>query len=270
MVLGKSCKLIPVMLMNVLLYRRRFAPHKYLVVALVTLGISMFMGFGDKKVGHGKGTGGDAKSQGSSFIGMLYLLINLGIDGATNSTQDEIFDKYAVTGQQMMFWINLMCTCVTTVLALLPLPYIPVLHPSDGWRSEVTIVREFIREYPGVLYPLAQFSLTGSLGQLFIFETLQHFGSLTLVYVFNFCLCGLRLFLHRTITLTRKMFTMLLSVIVYNHKLSGGQWAGAGVVFAGISVEALVKRKGTYRTIIWSILRLTALGLVYNYFRRTC
>ncbi len=48
----------------------------------------------------------------------------------------------------------------------------------------------------------------------------------------------------RTITLTRKLFTMLLSVFVYNHKLTPGQWAGAGVVFAGISVEAWVKRQG--------------------------
>lgn len=37
---------------------------------------------------------------------------------------------------------------------------------------------------------------------------------------------------------------MLLSVIVYNHKLTKGQWLGAAVVFAGISVEAIVKRKG--------------------------
>ena len=37
---------------------------------------------------------------------------------------------------------------------------------------------------------------------------------------------------------------MLLSVVVYNHKLTPGQWAGAGIVFAGISVEALVKRTG--------------------------
>ncbi len=37
---------------------------------------------------------------------------------------------------------------------------------------------------------------------------------------------------------------MLLSVVVYNHTLTPGQWLGAGVVFAGISVEAWVKRKG--------------------------
>lgn len=39
---------------------------------------------------------------------------------------------------------------------------------------------------------------------------------------------------------------MLLSVVVYNHQLTLGQWAGAAVVFAGISVEAFVKRKGVY------------------------
>jgi solute carrier family 35 (UDP-galactose transporter), member B1 len=37
---------------------------------------------------------------------------------------------------------------------------------------------------------------------------------------------------------------MLLSVIVYNHQLTLGQWLGAAIVFAGISVEAVVKRKG--------------------------
>ena len=36
------------------------------------------------------------------------------------------------------------------------------------------------------------------------------------------------------------MFTMLLSVFMYDHKLTPGQWAGAGVVFAGISVIALI------------------------------
>ena len=46
--------------------------------------------------------------------------------------------------------------------------------------------------------------------------------------------------------MTRKLFTMVLSVIVYNHKLTKGQWLGAVVVFAGISVEAFVKRKGTF------------------------
>lgn len=225
MVLGKSCKLVPVMLMNFVMYRRRFAPHKYIVVAMVTVGISVFMGFGNEKPSKASSNG----EQGShgQLIGILYLLVNLILDGAVNSTQDEVFVRYKVTGQQMMFWINLFCTLLSTALGTLPLPHIPVLHPSGGLQSEFPNAIGFIRTHPSVIVPLVQFSLTGALGQLFIFETLQHFGSLTLVMI----------------TLTRKMFTMVLSVVVYDHKLTLGQWAGAGIVFGGISVEAWVKRK---------------------------
>jgi solute carrier family 35 (UDP-galactose transporter), member B1 len=44
---------------------------------------------------------------------------------------------------------------------------------------------------------------------------------------------------------------MLLSVFVYNHKLTPGQWMGATIVFAGISVEAYVKRKGDHQTLFF-------------------
>jgi UDP-galactose transporter B1 len=185
MVLAKSCKLVPVMVMNVLLYRRAFAQHKYVVVALVTVGITMFMGFGGEDAKkHG------VKSQGNqtlwhTFIGMTYLLINLILDGATNSTQDEIFARYKVSGQQMMFWINLLCTLLTSLISMLPLPYIPVLHPSTGGQTELKSALVFLRSHPTIIYPLVQFALTGALGQLFIFETLQHFGSLTLVYALS-------------------------------------------------------------------------------------
>jgi UDP-galactose transporter B1 len=36
---------------------------------------------------------------------------------------------------------------------------------------------------------------------------------------------------------------MLLSVIVFDHTLTTGQWAGVGVVFGGIGVEAAMKRR---------------------------
>lgn len=165
--------------MNVLLYRRKFAPHKYLVVFMVTTGITVFMGMNGKS----KSKASDAQQVNpyANAIGISYLLINLALDGAINSTQDEIFARYKVTGQQMMFWINLFCTLISTALAILPLPYIPVIHPSPGGSSELYNVVAFIRTHPSVVTPLAEFAVTGALGQLFIFETLQHFGSLTLV-----------------------------------------------------------------------------------------
>ncbi|VDB85557.1 unnamed protein product [Peniophora sp. CBMAI 1063] len=231
MVLAKSCKLVPVLLMNVLLYRRRFALHKYAVVFLVTAGISMFMfASPDKKHGKGSSSKGDEGKQ--PWIGMLYLLANLLLDGMTNSTQDEVFARapWKVSGQHMMLYINAFSLLITTGLSVLPLPHVPVLHPGPPGVPELMEAIEFVRGHEGVLGPLLAFAACGAVGQLFIFETLEHFGSLTLV----------------TVTLTRKLFTMLLSVVVYRHTLASGQWAGAAVVFAGIALEAWVKRRDVH------------------------
>ncbi|GMK56391.1 hypothetical protein CspeluHIS016_0302310 [Cutaneotrichosporon spelunceum] len=237
MVLAKSCKLIPVLLLNVLLYRRRFGAHKYAVVALVSMGISMFMLFGGKK----KAGGGD------SAFGLLLLLVNLLIDGLTNSTQDQIFTLYpSYSGQQMMFIMAFLQLTLLTPAMLLPLPsrpssvfsHLPLLSsllPRE--RGETLSLSlsppillqslRFLASHPTALAPLAAYAALGGLGQLFIFETIAHFGSLTLVMV----------------TVTRKLFTMLLSVFVFGHKLTPGQWAGVAVVFAGIGVEAGFKRR---------------------------
>lgn len=184
MVLGKSCKLVPVMIMNILLYRRRFAPHKYLVVFMVTTGITIFMGFGNDNAKPSKVHNSSSQTQMpyANIIGITYLLISLTLDGAINSTQDEIFSRYNITGQQMMFWINMFCTLITLMMTVLPLPHIPVIHPSTGGKAEFIDALAFIRDHPSIIQPLALFAFTGALGQLFIFETLQRFGSLTLVY----------------------------------------------------------------------------------------
>jgi UDP-galactose transporter B1 len=180
MVLAKSCKLVPVMLMNVLIYRRKFAPHKYLVVTLVTAGITAFMFFGNEKPRQKSGVSASVGGYGQ-MIGMIYLLLNLLLDGLTNSTQDQIFSTYKPSGQQMMLFINLFSTVLSTTLSILPLPYIPVIHPTESSQTELGYAIEFVRTHPEILWPLVQFAVTGALGQLFIFETLQHFGSLTLV-----------------------------------------------------------------------------------------
>lgn len=39
------------------------------------------------------------------------------------------------------------------------------------------------------------------------------------------------------------MVTMLLSVFLFGHNLTLGQWGGVGVVFAAIGMEAEMKRQ---------------------------
>lgn len=221
MVLGKSSKLLPVMFLHLVLYRRRFPGYKYLVVATVTTGVGMFTLF------HPIDGGTANKGGGNSFWGLFLLSINLLADGFVNSTQDQIFSaNKGLTGPQMMYGFNLSSTLIITIYLLTT-----YLLPSPT-PSEITTAIKLIQLHPRILLDILAFSVSGAIGQIFIFLTLSMHGSLILV----------------TITVTRKLFTMLLSVVWFNHSLSMGQWIGVGLVFGGIGLEAYWTRKAKLLT----------------------
>ncbi|ORZ18514.1 UAA transporter [Absidia repens] len=211
MILGKSCKLVPVMFMNVLVYRRRFPLHKYICVALVTAGVSLFMLY------HNVDSSNKKAAATNSMWGLFLLCTNLAIDGLTNATQDQIFHTYSsiVSGQHMMFYMN-------AIGSLFSASYL-VLHPYNDELQQAIL---FCSTHPAVIRDILLFGLCGAIGQCFIFYTLQHYGSLRLV----------------TVTVTRKLFTMLLSVFWFNHVLSVGQWSGVALVFSAIGLEAYIKK----------------------------
>ncbi|BGO88933.1 UDP-galactose transporter [Rhodotorula toruloides] len=226
LLLGKSCKLVPVMLMNILLYRRKFPFHKYALVALVTAGIWAFMAFKPSKPGKVGGR------ETSSVLGLVLLAINLIFDGVVNATQDHVFSTFTLDGEQMMFFMNAFATLFTFAALIFPFSLtpsflLPASAGSGAHFNELSSALAFIRTHPSVKVDILLFGLTGSIGQLFIFATLSLYGSLTLV----------------TITVTRKMATMLLSVFVFEHRLTKGQWAGVGMVFGAVAMEAIIARR---------------------------
>lgn len=226
MILGKSCKLVPVMVMSYILYRKKFSPSKYLAVALITLGVSLFM-FMDphkksKEGGHGtsKTDNSEERTLLTGLYGLFLLTMNLAIDGITNSTQDRIFHAYKINGQQMMLFMNV-CS------AILMSTYLLLSNPFTG---ELSSALEFCSAHPRIWIDIGLFSVCGALGQVFIFYTLQNFGSLVLV----------------TVTVTRKMLSIILSVVWFGHVLSLGQWVAVGIVFFGIGLEDLMKLRGNF------------------------
>lgn len=207
MILGKSCKLVPVMIMNWLVYRKRFEAYKYFTVGLITLGVSGFMLFEPHRSGKSEAV--------NSLWGLSLLLINLLIDGATNSWQDQLFILHKIKSLQMMFFMSLFSAGIMfSYLVVWP------------WTSELSKALAFIAEYPAVLGDLAMFCLCGALGQVFIFLTIENFGSLSLV----------------TVTVTRKLFTILLSLFWFNHQLRPVQWVFVGLVFVALGIETYAKQ----------------------------
>lgn len=232
-ILAKSCKLLPVMALHVTLFRKKYPLYKYLVVASVTLGVAIFTLYNPstakKAAKKAKSTSADA----NQLLGLFLLGVNLLFDGLTNTVQDHIFGTFkGFTGPQMMCAQNIIST-VLTVAFLLTSPFIaatpigPLLGLSAQNGGELKEALNFITTYPAVGWDVLAFSACGAIGQVFIFHTLAHFSSLLLV----------------TVTVTRKMLTMIVSVFAFGHSLTQTQVLGVGLVFGGIGAEAVIARR---------------------------
>ena len=79
----------------------------------------------------------------------------------------------------------------------------------------------YVHNNPSVIKYLATAAITSALGQNFVFFTISNFNSLTLM----------------TITTTRKLFTFILSVHLFGHRVFPLQWIGMGMVFSGLVYE---------------------------------
>ncbi|KAF1829638.1 UAA transporter [Decorospora gaudefroyi] len=230
-ILAKSCKLLPVMFLHISLFQKRYPLYKYAVIGFVTLGVAVFTLHSPStaKKAAKKGVSADA----SQALGLMLLGVNLLFDGLTNTVQDHIFGTFkGFTGPQMMCAQNIMSTALTVAYLILS-PYVANtslgswLGLSATGNGELSDALSFVTKYPSVGWDVLMFSACGAVGQVFIFHTLAHFSSLLLV----------------TVTVTRKMLTMVWSVWWFGHEITGMQWVGVGLVFGGIGAEAAVGRR---------------------------
>jgi len=202
--LAKSCKLVPVMFMGVVLHRRSYPWRKYLSVFLVTVGVSSFMLLLPSK----------GAQVTNSLYGLALVTINMLLDGYTGSTQDELLKGKQVTAYQLMFWMNLFSFGLMLAWILNP------------WNPELVEAAKFLVTTPKAFSDIALFCVCGALGQTFVFKSLGSFGSITLV----------------TITVTRKLLTIVLSVIFYGHKVALLQWMAIATVFVGILIDSFASK----------------------------
>ncbi|ADM11341.1 UAA transporter protein [Encephalitozoon intestinalis ATCC 50506] len=198
LIIAKSCKLLPIALMNFLIYRRTLTRRKYFSLCLISISVLSFSYFDGKN------------SSGSrlSLIGILVLTTSLLADGIINSTQDHIFRKFQASSFHMMYYTNLFRFLISFTVILL----------TDNLRYSIA----FIKATPEVAPDLLLYSTFNIFGQIVIYSMIQSHGSLTLTKV----------------NLTRKMFSILLSLIVFGHKIKKIQALSILGVLGSIALEA--------------------------------
>lgn len=209
-IIAKSCKLIPVLLMKVLLFKRKVPTSKYLVILLVTVGLYTFMR--NQSTAHHSVARTDRGSNALAGLGLVG--INLALDGLINSIQDQVFYHSKITGPEMMFLMGISSSVLLGT------------YLSSPYVTELSETISFLSENPGLTPYILLFTLCGALGQCFVYYTLQELGSLSLV----------------TLTMTRKMASILLNIVLFRHHLSRLQWFGVLVVLSGITLDSKTRK----------------------------
>ena len=214
-VLVKSCKPVPVIFVGMVLYRRTYTWYKLVGVALLCSGIALFSSAKGGSVKSPSATGNGSSDTFNLVLGILLVSGNLLLDGYTNNEQDEIFAKHGASSIELMKNVNLW-----TVLYL-------VVYLLGGYAvmADQSELSQSVRVFSGsteLRYDIMMFCICAGVGQVLIFKVMKEFGSLAWI----------------AISITRKLFTILVSVFMFGHPIKPIQWFGIFCVFMGITVEA--------------------------------
>ena len=210
--LAKSAKLAPVMVGSLLLGGAKYSLRDYMQVLAIIAGTAILSLTKKKSSGE------------SSQLGVVFILLALCMDGVTGGVQKRLLANMKSHSIQprpydFMLWTNLFM-CVFGVMISLTL-------------GDFASGMNYCSENPEVFSLIWRFSLCSAIGQSFIFYTVARFDPLV---------CG-------TVTTTRKIFSVLLSIFFKGHVVTFQGWCGLGLACAGILSEIYHKVTASRRKV---------------------
>ncbi|KAK8825606.1 hypothetical protein WA577_000779 [Blastocystis sp. JDR] len=203
-VLGKSCKMIPVLLAGTIFGTRKYSLRKYISVFIITSGIVLFQMMSKKK---------RISQESNSTFGLILLFLSLCMDGVCGMQQDVVVPRFKPSPLRLQQMLNVFGMLVSFATATL--------------TGELRPGVQFLLRNRQCLWYAVQFGLCSSVGQMFILYTVRHFPPLVL----------------STITTTRKFFSILISVLFMGNEISFYQWIGVVLVFFGIFFDKMGSQK---------------------------
>lgn len=164
----------------------------------------------------------DKKSSGdadSSTLGVIFILLALVMDGLTGGVQKKLLSdlkRVNLTPQpyDLMTYTNAFMMLFALIVSVVTVEF------SQGLK--------YCQQNPAVFQLIWKFSLCSAIGQSFIFYTLARFDPLV---------CS-------TVTTTRKIFSVILSILLKGHNVSGLGLVGLSLAVGGILSEISRKYNG--------------------------
>jgi UDP-galactose transporter B1 len=194
------------MLGSLLLGGASYTVREYLSVLAIIIGTVA--------VSMGKKSGGEENSP----LGLAFIFLSLSCDGITGGLQKRMMKNASDSASKpksydFMFWTNFYMGIAALIVA--------------SAFGELNAGVSFCVNNPALLEKILKFSVCSAIGQSFIFYTISSFDPLVCT----------------TVTTTRKVFSVLLSILLKGHSLTPQGWGGLAVASGGILSELLDNKK---------------------------
>ena len=201
LILGRSIKIVPVLVSEVLFDRRFPSTRRCSSFFVTTSGLLMFSISSSFKQ--------DIEERTAGNIGFFLLFLSLCADGVISFSQKHMVNEKKEKPRVFELMLHL-----ASWQALFS--FIMVVF---SWREKGGV--SFCLENPKVMGLMLWPSIIESIGQIFIYELIINHGP----------------FFTSMITTLRKFITILLSVIIFGHVLTVTQWVSILMVFFGCSID---------------------------------
>jgi adenosine 3'-phospho 5'-phosphosulfate transporter B2 len=193
--LGKSFKMMPVMIWGLIISGKSYTWQDWLVAAAITGGVTEFLLTGPIS---------SSTSQGTTWEGLVLLVCFLAFDGLTSTMQEKLFKEYKTTKYNQMFYVNLASIVVSII----------IVSAQQKWGYCFSFIGAHGYFMPQVLL----LSGAAASSQWFIYTMIKDFGALVFAAAMN----------------VRQVISIIISYIDYNTSITGLQVLGLGVVFSAL------------------------------------
>jgi len=193
--LGKSFKMMPVMLWSIAISGKWYSLQDWIIAAAVTAGVTQFLVAGSIS---------SANKTGNSSYGLLLLVAFMCLDGFTSTFQEKLFKEHKTTKFNQMLYVNLGSTFVSLGSMMVYGSLQPAL--------------EFCKLHPELMRDAAYLSISAVSGQWFILSQVKEYGALVFAATMN----------------VRQVVSILLSYATFGHVIKPLQIIGLVMVFAAL------------------------------------
>jgi len=193
--LGKSFKMMPVMLWGMAISRKRYGIVDWGVAFGVTGGVTMFL-----LTGHIS----ESKHKHANVWGLLLLLAFLGFDGFTSTFQEKLFKEHKTSRYNQMCYVNFGSAVISFVTLLISRALVKAF--------------QFIHVHPVIIGDILYLSISAVADQFFIYGQVEEFGALVFAATMN----------------VRQVVSILVSYVHYRHSITALQIVALIIVFAAL------------------------------------